>query len=154
MGSTVKVKLLRTHVSALPGQIVTAFGHKFVMQRNGDVVCDMHKDFIPTEVAAGRVEVIEPGPPKKDEIVPELMQFSMEVSDFYGIGDADKLQTALSKLRKELLQEFASTRLSVDLPGSIPNDRMIKQISDLVQRAHQKYGKTDEDPDKDSNDVD
>lgn len=147
MGHTVKVKLLRTHVSALPGQIVTAFGHKFVMQPSGDVLCDMHRDFVPTEVAAGRIEVVEPGPPKKQEIVPELMQFSMEVSDFYGVGDVDKLATALSKLRKELLQEFASTRLSVDLPNSIPNDRMIRQIMDLVKRAHVKYGQRDEDTD-------
>lgn len=139
MGNTVKVKLIRTHVVARPGETIIAFGHKFIMQPDGNAVCDMHKDFIPTEVAARRVEVIEPGPAKPNEIVPELAEFSMEVSDYYGTGSVDRMTTQLSKLRKELLQEFASTRLSVDLPTTMSNKSMIKQIEDLVQRAHVKY---------------
>lgn len=140
MGNTVKVRLIRTHVIARPGQTVRAFGHDFVMQPNGDVVCDMHKDFIPTEVAAGRIEVIEPGPPKRQEVVPELTRFSMEISDFYGTGSIDKLRTELSRLRKELLQEFADTRFSVDIPDSVANNKILDQIIDLTKRAHQKYG--------------
>ncbi|NIV99526.1 hypothetical protein GWN26_10490 [Candidatus Saccharibacteria bacterium] len=96
----------------------------------------MHKDFIPTEVAAGRVEVIEPKIPEKKEFVPELAQFSFEVSDFYGSGSMDKLMTNLSRLRKELLQEFAETRLSVEIPDSVSNKRILNQIKTLVMTAH------------------
>jgi hypothetical protein len=138
MGNTVKVKLIRTHVVAAPGEIITAFGHKFEMQPNGECHCDMHRDFIPTEVGAGRVEVIEPGTPQPEE-VPELVQFTMEISDFYGTGSLEKLRTELTKCRKELLQEFASTRLQVDLPDTQPNNKMLKQIARLVQTAHQRH---------------
>jgi hypothetical protein len=148
MGATVKVKLIRTHLVARPGEIITAFGHKFVMQPDGTAVCDMHKDFIPTEVAARRVEVVEPGPPRS-EPVPELIQFSIEIEDYYGTGSIDKLATELSRMRKELLQEFASTRLSVELPETMSNESMIKQIKNLVARAHAKYDQ----PEQESNDA-
>jgi hypothetical protein len=145
MSNTVKVKLLRTHVIGRPGEIIVAFGHQFVMQENGDVVCDMHKDFIKTEVQAGRVEVIEPGKPEiKDNTVPELMMFSMEVKDYYGLGTSERLAAQLARLRKELLQEFAATRLSIKIPESVPNDKMLKQITSLVQTAHQQYGEPEQ----------
>jgi hypothetical protein len=140
MGNTVKVKLIRTHLVARPGETIIAFGHKFIMQPDGNAVCDMHKDFIPTEVAARRVEVIEPGPQRPQEVVPELVDFSMEIQDFYGTGSIEKLTSELSKLRKQLLQEFASTRLSVDIPGEIPNEDIKRQIIDLVKRAHPSFG--------------
>jgi hypothetical protein len=147
MGDTVKVKLLKTHVSARVGDTVRAFGHDFVMQPNGDVVCDMHKDFIPTEVAAGRVEVIEPGKPRKDEIVPELEEFSFDPEDYFGTGSEDALKQRLTRKRKDLIQEFASTRLNVDIPESVANSKMIKQIGILAKAAHAQAKQENEDSD-------
>ena len=135
MGETVKVKLIRTHYVGRPGQFITAFGHRFEIQPNGDAVCDMHKDFIPTEVKARRVEVIEPGEANPAEIVPELEGFTMDVSDYFGTGSVNALEKELSKLRKDLLREFVLTRFSIEIPTNIPNKDIVNQIKNLCERA-------------------
>jgi hypothetical protein len=135
MAETVKVKLIRTHLSARPGEIIRAFGHDFIMQPNGEAHCDMHKDFIPTEVAARRIEVIEPGEAKPHEVVPELSGFTMDVADYFGTGSIDALTKQLSRLRKDLLQEFVLTRFSIEIPSNIPNPDIIRQIKNLCERA-------------------
>jgi len=135
MSETVKVKLIRTHFVGRPGEIIVAFGHKFEIQPSGDAVCDMHKDFIPTEVAARRVEVIEPGEARPEEIVPELAGFTMDVADYFGTGSVEKLMAELSRLRKELLQEFVLTRFSIEIPSNIPNEDIRQQIKRLCERA-------------------
>lgn len=135
MGDTVKVKLIRTHVVGRPGEIVIAFGHKFEIQPNGDAVCDMHKDFIPTEVKARRVEVIEPGNARPNEIIPELSGFTMDVADYFGKGNIDRLMNELARLRKDLLQEFVLSRFSIEIPSNIANHDILKQIRNLCERA-------------------
>jgi hypothetical protein len=146
MGNTVKVKLIRTHVIGRPGEVVVAFGHKCVIQPDGSAVCDMHKDFIPTEVAARRFEVIEPGPAKTKEVVPELAGFTMDVKDCFGTGSIDDLVKELSRLRQDLLQEFAETRFSILIPDTVPLQDAIDQITNLTKRAQAKLAPKPKEP--------
>ena len=143
------VKLLKTHVIAAPGDTVVAFGHNFTMEPDGSVVCDMHQDFIETEVAAGRVALIEdyedpipvedtqPDEVNRENIDP-MNAFGMNIDDYFGTKNFAVFMGQIKKLEKRDLKTFAHTRLRVTFPARHTNDQMIDHIKEMVQLAHKK----------------
>jgi len=143
------VKLLKTHVIAAPGDTVVAFGHNFTMEPDGSCVCDMHQDFIETEVAAGRVALIEdyedPVPvedTQPDEVnrenIDPMNAFGMNIDDYFGTKNFAVFMGQIKKLEKRDLKTFAHTRLRVTFPARHTNDQMIDHIKEMVQLAHKK----------------
>jgi len=143
------VKLLKTHVLAAPGDKVVAFGHDFIMEPDGSVVCDMHQDFIESEVAAGRVALIEdfedPVPiedAKPDDVdrekIDAMNAFGMNIDDYFGTKNFTVFMGQIKKLEKKDLVTFAHTRLRVTFPARHTNDQMIDHIKEMVQLAHKK----------------
>jgi len=126
------VKLLDTHIFGAPNSRFSAFGHVFTIQPNGEAHCDMHEDFIKTEVGAGRVELIAQNKKEKIKDSTELETFTFDIGNYYGAGDLDKLMKKLGVLRKSLLTEFADTRLKIELPDSMSAKDMRAEISDTV----------------------
>jgi hypothetical protein len=143
------VKLLNTHVLAAPGDTIVAFGHTFIMEPDGSCVCDMHQDFIETEVGAGRVALIEdfddPVPVdenKPDEVDRESINpmnaFGMDIGDYFGTKNFSIFMGQINKLDKKGLKVFAHTRLRVTFPARHTNEQMIAHIKEMVQLAHKK----------------
>ena len=128
------VKLLDTHVVGRPGSTVIAFGHTFTIQANGDATADIHEDFIKAEVAAGRYKVIqEPIKVINPNDIIELNVFTFELDQYYGAGSLDKLMKQIAPLRKELIEEFASSRLQITLQPSMTKRQMLRHISTVIE---------------------
>ena len=143
------VKLLKTHVIAAPGDTVVAFGHNFTMEPDGSCVCDMHQDFIETEVAAGRVALIEdyedPVPvedTQPDEVnresIDPMNAFGMNIDDYFGTKNFAVYMGQIKKHEKTDQKTYPHTRQRVTFPARHTNDQMIDHIKEMVQLAHKK----------------
>ena len=143
------VKLLKTHVLAPPGDTVSAFGHTFTMEPDGTCTCDMHEDFIESEIAAGRIALIEdfedPVPNTLDEPdevdrkeIDPMNAFGMNIDDYFGTKNFSVLMGQIKKLEKKDLKIFAHTRLRVTFPANHTKTKMIDHIEEMVQLAHKK----------------
>lgn len=146
------VKLLKTHVVGRPGDKVIAFGHEFTIEPDGTCVCDMHVDFIESEVRAGRIEVIdedfdEPKQPdktspfeKKDDDVERqktpLHKFGFDIDNYFGLNTEAALMKELSVLVKSDLREFAKSRIRIQFPARHTSEQMLNEISESVKLAH------------------
>lgn len=152
---SVLVRLKDTHVIGKPGDVIVAFGHNFIMQPDGTATMRMHEDFIPTELAAGRIEIIEkPVTHIKDPIkdantqyvnIKEAQEqnsqnseldsiFDFELDNYFGVGSVEKFRNKLTQLpRKELIEKFAQSRLQIELPQSMTKAEMIAELIATVK---------------------
>jgi len=61
------------------GTVIRAYGHDFIIQKDGTLCVQMHVDFIRNEVNADRVEIINP---PKDPIVIQEPEAEVSIEDF------------------------------------------------------------------------
>jgi len=103
----------------VPGLIIPIWGHEFEVQKDGSLCMEMHPDFIPTEVAAKRIEIMKDPPFEKDSKAAEKVTiiqpnipvgFTMDIGNYYGVGDLNKLIEKVTKLKKTEIIAFAAER--------------------------------------------
>ena len=139
-----------------PGTIITAFGHDFTVQPNLELEADMHMDYVPQEVAAGRVFIVNQDSEKKHQITKEKATpsieepkmtigadpsevdddgFSMDMETYFGTGSIDMLKRRLEKLVKEKVIEFIATRFNIKLSQGMKKEKMVEEAIMIVKAA-------------------
>jgi len=134
----------------LPGSVITLWGFKFKIYPGKHLCLEMPNDFVKTEVRAGHVRVMQQPPPgvvpkkKPVEVKPvhkeveidiqdESDGFTMDVGNYYGAGDLDKLIEKLQDLGNVAkIKAFARKRFDVSFPNTAKRDEILDHIRVLV----------------------
>jgi hypothetical protein len=135
--ANVRVCLINTIVVGTPGESVIAFGHTLTIQPNGEAHGDIHEDFVPGEVGAGRFRIV--GDENKSIPAPRkdmLSGFGTEIKDYFGSNTLKDLYEKIKALKEEEVILFAETRLNLGLPASMSKDRMVKEISKIIEASN------------------
>jgi hypothetical protein len=135
-----KCKLNSPYVTGAPGTVFTAYGHKFIIQANGDAVGSIHKDFVENEVKSGRLILLKDNIKEKPVATQsdELSGFTMDIGTYFGAGDLEKLHKKVTILRKEAMQGFANSRLNLELPDTLSRNKMVVEIMSVVNAKDDK----------------
>ena len=139
-----KCKLLNKIIIARPGEILTCYGHKWIVQPDGTAIADIHVDFHEVEVKSGRYVVLENQSESELKHKPKieiehksydhlLTGFTMDIQTYYGCENIDYLKKRLGYLNKDIIQNFAKSRLNITLPDSMRKDEMIAEIINIVE---------------------
>jgi hypothetical protein len=136
-----RCKLLGKVAPLPPGTSLTVYGHKWIMEKDGNAYGDIHVDFHAVEIKSGRYVVVKDKPVSPDEIVlkPEPLQkdqlehFSHDIGTYFAMGDLSKFSNAIRSLRNEMLREFSETRLDFILSEKMSKSDMITQIIKVVE---------------------
>lgn len=132
----VKVALINTIVVGSPGEHVSAFGHQFTIQPNGEAHALVDKDFVEAEVKAGRYVVIDGRKNATMTARKDLLQdlnLGFEIKNLFGTNDINKLTEVISDLDREQVKLFAETRLQLNFPDSLGRVKMVEKISEIVK---------------------
>jgi len=162
MSDTERVRLVgsdeKYFVFDKPGTIVPVYGHNFTVMEGQILECDMHKDFVDTEIAAGRVIRINVNAEKKsekerqDEVDSQKKEammiagvdpsevdedgFSMDAETTFGVGSIDLLRVRLGMLKpKSKIIDFVSRRFNIKLAARLSKDDLVEQAIAIVQTA-------------------
>lgn len=131
----VKVALINTIVLGSPGEIVTAFGHQFTIQPNGEAHALVDRAFVDAEVKAGRYVVIDGRKnatmTAKKDLLRDL-NLGFEIKNYFGTNDVNKLTEIITNLDRDQIKLFAETRMDLNFPDSMNRVQMIDQISKIV----------------------
>jgi len=118
---------------AKPGEIEYLFGFQFVVQENGDRVCDMSEAFIPAMEQAGRVRRLShyaTTPPAADEqqaFVPPVVEIKREL-DPSSAAPGLLGERPLEELSVLELREVAKDR-RVSIPAGTNKEGIIELLS-------------------------
>lgn len=161
MNEQVKVKLTTQHIGGIPGNTFYAYGHTMVVQPNGEAHGFIHQDFVKTELKSGRFtlvedeDITEPSYLKGNEqdivTFPKLAIFTFDIGTYYGVGDLEKLIKKIETLNKKEKLEFTRTRLSIELPETMPNKEIVEEIKKITIQRHQILDGNDLDSESDNN---
>jgi hypothetical protein len=162
MSDTERVRLVgndeKYFVFDAPGTIVPVYGHNFTVMEGQVLECDMHKDFVDNEVAAGRVVRINVESEKKSDadrqaeidtqkenakmlagVDPSEIDedgFSMDAETIFGVGSIDLLRVRLGKLKpKSKIIDFVSRRFNIKLAARLSKDDLVEEAIAIVQTA-------------------
>jgi len=145
------VKLLGYPLFSKPGEVLDAWGHKFIVQPNGEAHADLHPAFIPGEIAAGRIQLVEgakpaaapvvekaPEPVKEPEPVVEKefdidKEFPGTARDYFGCNNLAALNEKLRGLKKPHLAEFCITRAQIPTSADMGKSTMVIQACHAVE---------------------
>jgi len=146
-----KVKLINQIYDPTPGKIFIVYGHKFIVNHNGEAIADVEPEFINSEMGNGRYVLLDSQTNSIEDAQEKinsagtgpLQKFGYEVIDFYGADSLDDLYLKLGKLKKEHLGLFAKTRFNLEIPISMSKAshkielfRMIKEEYDKKQNKN------------------
>ena len=115
----VKAKVNPKLYLKVPGLIIAIWGHDFEVQKDGSLCMQMHPDFVDTEVKANRIEIMKDPPFEKDNKAAERVTiiqpnipvgFTLDIGNYYGVGDLNKLIDKVTKLKKTEIIAFAAER--------------------------------------------
>lgn len=127
-----------------PGQYALIYGHQFVMQENGKLVCTetvpegeapAHMKMLQAEVAARRITMLRD---EEKAIESSLKIFNDETNDFYGCGDLESLKKKLLALSPtSLIVKFAQDR-----GITIPTEATTKtaKVNEIIDRVRAMVG--------------
>lgn len=144
------VKLLGYPVFSRPGEVIDVWGHKFVVQPNGDAYADIHPALVSSEVAVGRVLLVADQPASKiappvkgPEIVePEAVvekefdldkEFPGTAKEYFGCKNLSALNEKLRGLKKPHLVEFCQTRANIATSADMGKSTMVIQACHAVE---------------------
>ena len=122
----------------LPGVQIPVYGHMFIVQDDLELEMDMHRDFVPGEIAAGRIIIVDKASEQRNEkdreaeatkaaADPKLTVgadpaqvdadgFSMDMMTYFGTGSIELLKVRLEKLRpKSKIIDFINSRYNIRL---------------------------------------
>jgi hypothetical protein len=154
------VRLLGNHVVVSPpGSIVNVFGHKFVIQENGEAHADIDEGFIKDEVAAGRVQLVstgmtsnpyadkDPDPPRVETPKVETSRveplitdmFPGDASDYFGCKNMQGLNEKLRGLNKPEIKLFANLCAKIETPNEMGKSTMIIKACTAVDEMAKKF---------------
>lgn len=140
-----------------PGTIVNAYGHQWEVMKGQHLECDMHKDFIPDEIKAGRIVRVTPKDEEADakreaevdeqKKAPKMQAgadpaeidedgFSMDAETVFGTGSMDLLRVRLEKLKpKAKIVEFVAKRYNIKLSDRLSKEQLVDEAITIVQTA-------------------
>jgi hypothetical protein len=137
--------------------MVSAYGHQWEVMQGQILECDMHKDFIPDEIAAGRIvrvkargeeaEVERQAEVDEQKKAPKMQAgadpnevdedgFSMDAETVFGTGSLDLLRVRLEKLKpKAKICEFVSKRYNIKLSDRLSKEQLVDEALTIVSTA-------------------
>lgn len=139
MEETIKVRPITDYTTSglRAGDAVALWGHTFVMQKDGMLVCEMPINVARHELGAGRVmryqasDFVNRAP--VDPVGSALDKFTMDIGTYYGAGDLDVLQKRIEKLKVTEIQEFTEKRFNFTWPSGMTKEVMVGKLIDAVE---------------------
>lgn len=126
----------------VPGQIIKVWGHDFEIQQDGSLCMEMDEDFVASETNAGRIKKMSSPPPGKDTMIHKKITvidttpFTMDIGNYYGVGDLNKLIEKVTAMKKSKILEFADERFeNHDLKSSMTVEDLADQMRSLIDSA-------------------
>ena len=122
-----------------PGTSHVLYGQRYIVQPNGELHCDMHEDYIPSEVASGRVEVL-PGfepviivePPAQTKQIDLSDEFPGDASDYFGYKSLEAFSEKIRSLKKSDLSEFCQKLIGVNITYDMGKSTIIHRAINTV----------------------
>lgn len=144
----VKAKVDPSLYLKIPGNIISIWGHNFEVQQDGSLCMEMHSDFIATAKKAGRITVLKDPPPGKGKPI-DIQEaitivrsevpvgLTLNLGNYYGAGDLDKLFKKLSKFKRTDLVKFAAERFpeSSKIKANLKTTDILDEIKSLIDSA-------------------
>lgn len=132
------------HPAMRPGQYANIYGHQFVMQEDGTMVCTetvpeaeapAHTKMLQAEVAARRITMLRD---EETAIESSLKIFSDNVNEFYGMGDLETLKKKLMALSPTSM----IVRFAQDRGITIPTEATTKtaKVNEIIDRIRAMVG--------------
>ena len=130
----------------VPGNIICLWGHDFEIQQDGTLCMEVHPDFVDAGVKAGRFSIMTAPPPGKEKSMEDKIKiikpnipvgFTMDVGNYYGAGDLNKLIDKISAFKRTDLVEFAAQRFT-DTPkikANLKKRDILDKIRSLIDSA-------------------
>lgn len=139
----------------VPGTIIRNWGHDFIVQVDGSLCMQMHPDFVAAEVKAGRIEVMEKAPPGHDKNVADKITivkqdtpppgYTLDIGNYYGAGDLNKLIDGISKFRKNQIISFIEERFPEEqVDSALKKSDMVDKLRSLIDSALLQFEDEDE----------
>ena len=119
-----------------PGTILPLWGHKFVVHKNGDAIAQIYKSTAEAGAAAGRYLIVSDKNDQASQPEQEAksyFEFGMDIKNYYGAGDLDKLAEKLKTLETNNLIDFASKHFSIVLPPTLSREAIMGEIIQMVK---------------------
>ena len=130
----------------IPGGIIRVWGHDFEIQQDGTLCMEMHPDFIDAGVQIERFTIMNTPPPGKEKKMDEKIKiikpdipvgFTMDIGNYYGAGDLNKLIDKISAFKRKDLVEFAAQRFpdTPKIKANLKTKDILDKIRSLIDSA-------------------
>ncbi len=144
----VKAIIDRKLYAHVTGQIIRLWGHDFEVQQDGSLCLEMNSGFVDSEVRAGRIKKLNAPPPGKSKTIHEDItiiipdDFTLDIGNYYGAGDLNKLIEKITAMKKAEVIKFADNRFTNHrLKRTMKAEDIIDKIRSLIDSAFLKAQK-------------
>lgn len=134
------VKIIGHKILAKPGAPIDYYGHKFIVQPNGEAHADLHPNFIASGLANKQFELVNPivleeeDPVALVETEPDINEFFPgDASDYFGCKTIGALNEKLRGIKRDMLIQFCQTRAKIPTPREMGKSTMVIKACNAVE---------------------